>query len=181
MTRSQFQEGPATDHYHDTLGVDLGAGDIQVATVIVTDAQIKALPTTPIVLIPDPGVGKIILVLFAFLHWSPSDYVPYTNIDPTAQIFSGVLMPVFSEVDEGAVSGMLATSGLGNAVMVAEQTLTVAPGRLTRPNFDWGDGDIDGPFQLTAQNGSAGPFTGGDPTNVLSITVFYATIATSAS
>lgn len=23
MTRSQFQEGPATDHYHDTLGVDL--------------------------------------------------------------------------------------------------------------------------------------------------------------
>ena len=61
MTRSQFQPGPETGHYHATLGVDeiVPAGDLRI-TMDLTAAQIRTLQATPVELIPAPGAGKVI-------------------------------------------------------------------------------------------------------------------------
>lgn len=180
VSRAKGQTSP-TDHsagvtVTETAAVEgSGAGAIEVTTITLTDAQIKALPTTAVDIVPNPGVGKIILPFFVFLHMAPSAYVNYTNIDAAATVRFGPLLPVFEE-GEDQVSALLATSEFGNAVLVTEQGLSSAPITLTRPLSAWADEDLDGPLQMTAQNTAAGDFTGGDAGNALHITVFYRVI-----
>lgn len=45
MTRSEFQEGPATDHYHDTLGVDQATGALQTVRLLGPFAITFATPS----------------------------------------------------------------------------------------------------------------------------------------
>ncbi len=53
-------------------------------TTTFTDAQIKALPTTPVSAVPTPGVGKILVPLS--VTWLANFQVAYTNVDPTAAL-----------------------------------------------------------------------------------------------
>lgn len=159
-----------------------GSGPLQSASVVLTDAQVKALPTTPAVLVSDPGSGRFVILQSAFFRVAPADYVPYTNIDAAAQLFLGDLGPVFDETTNSAVSGLLSDSGSGNALATAEQiTITFGgPNGLTRPNWGWGDSDLSGPFRLTANNGASGNFTGGGAGNSLQIAVSYYVFDTEA-
>lgn len=76
----------------------VGAGHLAAiyqATVTLTNAQIKALPTTGIVLVAAPGSGKVIQPLLVTLFAKTTDGA-YTGIDANASlsVVAGALFPM---------------------------------------------------------------------------------------
>lgn len=162
-------------------GGDGGSGAILKSTTALTDAQIKALPTTPITLIAAPGASKITFPIAAFLrmHW----VADYANIDAGAivQILSGTqnVMNQLLETAGSPVSGLLAGGGPdGTSGWIGAQSRSLA----VPTAFHYGisylyDSDIaNKPLNIAADNQGAGNFTGGNAGNVLTVTVLYTVI-----
>lgn len=140
---------------------------ISYATVTLTDAQVKALPTTGIQIVASPGAGKHLLVVGVslYLDWTAD----YTNIDPTAVISlnfgttSNVAGGRLIE-GEGDVTRMLAPGEDALGFLVQEYKALDA------------DQAVNLGLNLKATNGAAGDFTGGNAANTLKVQVWFVTV-----
>ena len=93
-TGAPVATAPNNTFYYDTTnnilyifqnGVWLSADGIQVASVTLTSAQILALHTTPIQIIPAPGAGKLIVVSSVTYKGTGA----YTNAGGSGLVYHG--------------------------------------------------------------------------------------------
>lgn len=147
---------------------------IHQATVTLTDAQIKALPTTGVEVVPEPGEDKLLRLMGGVYRFTR--VADYTNIDGT---FSGMFVryggstclaslynPVAGFLDFGAPLGDFAIALINNKFNV------VSGVGVEEPPWDSADA-LDEPFVVAIDNGATGNLTGGDAGNSLEVSIFY--------
>jgi len=147
------------------------------ATVTLTDAQIKTLPTTPVILIVAPGIGKVISPFF-YTIYSKCSAGAYTNIDAAG----------FMEIDtDGGFLSLVAIDDVGSGVSTLSNLLTGGDRILNLlsqdVDFIQGIGVVannqpasnfnNKAIRLNVNNGGSGNFTGGNAANTLKVTVNY--------
>lgn len=154
-----------------------GGGSILVASVTLTDAQIKALSTNPsgfIELVPAPGVGKAISLINAVLYFD-IDGGAYTNIDADCALLIGygdwaTAASILSRMpsDSNYRAAYLTPAAYVDGRPAWPDSLTYYPDNYY--NFE------NVPLKIVASNGSAGDFTGGNAANTLKVTVYYVVV-----
>lgn len=151
--------------------------------VVLTNAQIKALPTTPQTLIAAPGAASLLAPVLVNVHTSAS-FTAYTNIDPDA-----LLYVVFDPSGAGWSNGLANDSVIGFTWLTDAIGTSTAkwwqyvPATLAEPTVDWGNlaytqGAVtNNALQLLLSNNGAGDLTGGAAGNTLTLDTYYATVA----
>lgn len=142
------------------------AGLIEQVTVTLTNAQIKALPTTAVEILAAPAAGTTVVAIAAryYFNWTAD----YTNIDGLASIRiadtsdSQIYFDLLVESALTQVSDLLA-QGESTVVSLTPTEVTM----MLKTEVD-GQGII-----LRADNNVSGDFTGGNAANTLKLTVFY--------
>lgn len=152
------------------------------ADVVLTDAQIKALPTTAIDLIAAPGAGIIILPLDTVMVFKNSA-TAYTNISPDAFLST-------------QINGTRVSSFMGNDTLLSSvnqfSTFFNSTGallhRLIYPPSDpfgaadgWemmmfsigSDANANQPLQIKINNAALGNLTGGNAGNKILVSTTY--------
>lgn len=176
-----------SDIVTESNAATLGIQTVYSASVTLTDAQVKALPTTGVTVVAAQGAGKLILPISAVVrHAWVADY---TNIDAEAQIRivvnGGDMVHPFRQDVLSQVSSLLAgggpdgSIGLTHARVVAlGDSDAVSPGPVIfSGGAGWYDSDLENfACKIMASNGAAGDFTGGDGGNELTVTVNYSVI-----
>lgn len=130
-------------------------------TVTLTDANIKALPTTPFELLPEPAAGQRLFIVGGTVTIDVRAGV-YTNFGATTK-FRLVLGGVWNQ---DAILFFKDQLEDNSAVFVND----------FRPNADFTYVDevlLGGGFTATTPNGVAGNFTGGNAANTIKITTLY--------
>lgn len=171
----------------DTSGnVFAGPSAITILKSIVTltDAQIKALPTTPVTIIPAQGASTVIEPL-QYIVQSKCAAGAYTNVNAAA--FGGMSYGPAS----GTASGYIANDPTTTPVLsFLTQMLGTTPKQMILLPYmtqvdpasdEWGVfGDIPPsgpianlPVQLVMNNQGSGNFTGGNAANTWVVTAFY--------
>lgn len=163
----------------------LGSGAVEQivysSTTTLTDAQIKALPTTGggIQLVPAPGAGLAIMPLFALLLLdTTANY--YDNIAATATL-SVDRMNSLSESFMGAgapgsVSGFLQAGAPYYTVLLPIQLQPVVNTDQMYGSSGSSD-DLQDAIKIRATNGAAGNLTQGHASNVMTVTVHYTIVS----
>jgi hypothetical protein len=154
---------------------------LQIATVTLTDAQIKALPTTAIQIVAAPALNTRVKLIGVTYHaWFENG--AYTNVNATSaelylQTSSLVRLGGYLANDGGVSLTSLTT------VLAAASVLTVdggpylsnPAGTYVQPLLTGATGSVDGKaVQLFATNNGAGNFTGGHASNLLTVVAYYA-------
>ena len=160
-------------------------GGMQLATVTLTNAQIKALPTTPVLFGTAPPSGS-------WNHAVAASYVintlggAYTNINVTLCEFSiigGSL--IYGPIDDVGSNPVLTTftSLFGSAVHDTHTPLTPyaesfpypagTSGRVMNPIFDTTASVDAKQFTVQINNNGSGNLTGGNAANNVIIRVYY--------
>jgi hypothetical protein len=143
------------------------AGGIQSASVTLTNAQILALPTTPVVVVAAPGSNFAISVLAA--HFVTNYTSVYTNAAATLE---AQLLP-------SVVACFIRALGLFNSTTRRIARFPVAYGYLiaisTSITGDYGarSGSDNTALTFSVNNQGSGDFTGGHAANTLKVTVLY--------
>jgi hypothetical protein len=156
-----------------------GSTLVQQVTMVLTDAQIKALPTTAITLVTAPGLGRVILPLLAYLRLVRA--AAYTNVDADdASLYlsngaaaTGLLR---NSADQTSLTGLLEGSAGTSVVSLipasAYDMSDVAPVGIVAAESTL----ANKPLTLVVGNNAAGVFTGGNAGNSLQITVLYTVV-----
>lgn len=132
-------------------------------TKILTDAQIKALPTTPVQILAPQGANKIAWVIGAFVNFKPVS--PYSNFDFSVSLKVGPPSP--ADIWQNCSNADLI---LGSSVAFDKQMGT---------NVGQGSANSDvvnKATEIRADNGGSGNFTGGNAGNSLAVTILYTVI-----
>lgn len=149
------------------------------ASVTLTDAQIKALPTTAVQLVAAPGADKVLMpvALFGVLDTAAAEYAGVTGAG--WDIFVGadgtnlILNTIQADALLGAAAERLIGSygltpiGFGN--FDGFNLGWTSPGA---PLADW----ANQPLYIKDQWKGGGAYTGGDAANTLKVTVWYAVV-----
>jgi hypothetical protein len=181
---------------------DPTTGDVQVAIyqrkVILTDAEIKGLPTTPVEIVPAPGAGKVLNVLqVSLLINNVAGQYTITNTDDG---FIALFYSTGSGWDEVASERLMDSVSLMNTLTLLTTFLTtpmnnrmvvLGPYRNNAYGNPFG-GTGDGAFlsQPTTLNILAGVnkglyliaenadenYGGGNAANTLSVTIMYSIV-----
>lgn len=158
------------------LVVSGGSSILRQATVTLTDAQIKALPTTGVDVVAAPGAGKILIPQFAWARvaWTAD----YTNIAAAAVLelrFTGgaSFFCVLDNSVNTAVGSLLA--GGGPDAVGGYFGLRTRPGAAANYGIaGLYDADVANlPLTIVGNNDGSGAFTGGNGANTMTVTVAY--------
>jgi hypothetical protein len=144
---------------------------VKSATVTLTDAQIKALPTTEIEIVPAVP-GTYLQFLMGFWHLD-NRAGAYSNVSSAVLVFRlkqgedthKNVSVVYLETNEGA---------LAEADTIHVVTFPMLFDLISnQPQALYGNELAEGSIVLSAFNGEAGDFTGGHANNTLKATVVY--------
>lgn len=154
--------------------------EIFTVSVELTDAQIKALPTTPLTIVAAPGVGKRIAFLFGYLSVDASAGA-YTDIAADASVMFGAPGTGVSVFMLNSVS--LSLTSVTDFFAAGSQRADFGP--LLSVDAAEGYGGLAIPravsevenlsLILTLSNGEI-DLTGGNAANTLKVTVIYTII-----
>jgi hypothetical protein len=163
------------------IAADATLAKIKVATITVSDAAAKTLPTTPVLLIAAPGAGFRLVLHLATLRSALTG--AYTNVDATC----------FSYLALGAddISNYIANDATTSPVLADATNLfhTNALSTVELVNFsqvttpavnDWGNAALvaandynNVAMNWVVTNGAAGNFTGGNAANSWKWHIYY--------
>lgn len=136
---------------------------IHQASLTLTDVQARALRSAPFELAPTPGADRMTVATLAeFYHRWVADF---TNIDAAATISIGAAGELVSLLEATG-------NGVSNVLANGEDMLArfvVRPDSATYPAtiYKFPVNLFNKPLLITATNGVAGDFTGGDGSEVL--------------
>lgn len=170
----------------DTEPGDLPA-NLAYTTITLTDAQIKALPTTPVEIVPAPGANRMLVIQTALLSTNAAAGA-YTNV--TSDNFSYVRFwygsnDYASVLTDRNIAGFDLSSVFSNGRITVfppmlligyESAVLGNPVMFVGPDIYARNDAVNQPIMLSVSNHNNGDFTGGHPDNTLKVIVFYAII-----
>ena len=172
-----------------TTPPDPGGGVLLYAKAVLTDAQVKALPTSPVIVVPAPGTGKLLIPLFGILHNrftagaytgvpTPAEY-PYiflgTGIDTLLYTSMVQSDPDSNPPDNEATYFFNAVEWLWSLTQYSKTSPDPSYGTLP-PNFR-PTNTINQPIYMQVGDFSA-DLTGGNPANTLTVHLYYVLLDT---
>lgn len=176
------------------LSVPDGSGGFSQSTELVgvrgirtrlTNAQIKLLPTTPVVLVPDPTAGGLLYLGGRFMSHIE---VAYTGLKVNysymaiQRAVSGYDVSVYAVKDslsgETALQTLLGIGGAEISVPPAQYPITITgPFNVLQGGWENGESggfDFNRGLQVAINNGASGNLGGGHANNWLDVFVCYA-------
>jgi hypothetical protein len=162
------------------------------ASLTLTDAQIKALPTTPVQIVAAPGAGRFLVPLGAWLI-ADTRAGAYTNFNAGSGA-TPFASSVFAAWDAVAINVALGPAivdqfltGTARSIAylsVASGNLQLVGGSLAANGglvyssaSDASTGYDNAALLLVGENDAKGNFTGGNAANTLKATLFYVVVA----
>lgn len=150
-------------------------GSFLSTTATLTDAQIKNLPVTPVIIVPNPGVGKWISIIQIILtsHFEGGAYSGWLNGDSILTETSSSIHDLASE----SIADL--THFLGNTFGTSN-LLILRPWIASCSTHGYGVNEepgaagfyLDRPLTLFSQSTQL-PWTGGHPSNTLRVKTIY--------
>lgn len=162
-----------------------GVVPLRREVVIITDSDIKKLPSVPFKLVDAPGVGWYISVVSVSVNFQR--LADYTNIDAQAYLTIAINPPNGPDV----VAPFQQKNGVGHASLTefltgasdilpawaryAQETVQSAPSNdVASPQIPFSRENVENQgLYLYATNGNSGNFTGGHASNAIKISISY--------